>query len=292
MVTLSDIKDRAKQAISTDGDDSGSGAERIDQEQARIERAREEAREEARRQAERERVQERVEDARDVGEEEGEALAGDEPSTATKVVRALRKRDPQTGRRVDAEIGADDSNGNSGTIETVTQAIETATDRVAEAEGEGGVIENIDKAMATDFDGDGEPFAGELGLQTNDRAEIENQAFGTLDERVTTNEQNISQLEGEVFGSSRQQATANVDRMSPGGVDGMGASAGAGAGLDGGLEPINGLGGLGGPDVGGPSGGLSGGSGEVDDGAANESVVETAGSPGLREMGIDPEDGL
>jgi len=269
MVTLSDIKERAQQAVSTDGndsDDSDSSTERIDQEQARIERAREEAREQARKQAERERVKERVEDARDVGEQEGEALAGDDPSTATKVVRALRKRDPQTGRRVDAEIGEDDD--GSGTIETVTQAIEAATDRVAEAEGEGGVIENIDKAMATDFDGDGEPFAGELGLQTNDRAEIENQAFGTLDERVTTNEQNISQLEGEVFGSSRQQATANVDRMSPG------------AGLDGGLEPINGLG--------GPTGGLSGGFGEVDDGAANES----AGAPGLQEMGIDPEDGL
>jgi len=34
------------------------------------------------------------------------------------------------------------------------------------------------------------------------------------------------------------------------------------------------------------------GQASLDDGAANESVVESAGAPGLREMGIDPEDGL
>lgn len=267
MVTLSDIKDRAKQAVSTDGDDnddSDSRTERIDQEQARIERAREEAREQARRQAARERVQEQVEQAREEGAEAGRQEAG---------------------------VADDAGDGDDrGTLARVTDAIEAATDRVADADGE--IIDDIDTAMSTDFDNDGEPFGAELGLQTNDRAEIENQAFGQLGERVTTNEQNITQLEGEVFGGPRQQGTANVDRMSPGGVGGMGASASAGAGLDGGLEPINGLGGLGGPDVGGPSGGLSGGLVEVDEGAANESVVESAGAPGLREMGIDPEDGL
>ena len=272
MVTLSDIKERAQQAVSTDGDDndgSDSGTERIDQEQARIERAREEAREQARRQAARERVQEQVEQAREEGAEAGRQEAGVAD---------------------DAGDGAGGNGDDRGTLARVTDAIEAATDRVADADGE--IIDDIDTAMSTDFDNDGEPFGAELGLQTNDRAEIENQAFGQLGERVTTNEQNITQLEGEVFGGAQQQGTANVDRMSPGGVGGMGASASAGAGLDGGLEPINGLGGLGGPDVGGPSGGLSGGLVEVDEGAANESVVESAGAPGLREMGIDPEDGL
>jgi hypothetical protein len=42
----------------------------------------------------------------------------------------------------------------------------------------------------------------------------------------------------------------------------------------------------------GAAGGFSGGLVEVDEGAANESVAETGNVPGLREMGIDPEEGL
>jgi hypothetical protein len=85
--------------------------------------------------------------------------------------------------------------------------IQTATEQVSERGGDGSVIENIDTAMGTDFDNDGEPLGAELGFQTNDRAGVENEALGTLGERVSQNENNISSLESEVFGSpsSNQQ---------------------------------------------------------------------------------------
>jgi DNA anti-recombination protein RmuC len=184
MVSLSDIKERAKDAVSRDGDS------RIDQGEARVERARQEAREEARREAQRQEVQERVAQAREEGREAGEQAANDR-----------------------------------GTLQRVTEAISAATEQVGDNDGQ--IIDDIDAAMGTDFDGDGEPFGAELGFQTNDRGQAENQAFGTLGERVTTNEQNITSLESEVFGGTSQRQTSDADRMSPGGVGvGFGSVAG------------------------------------------------------------------
>jgi hypothetical protein len=224
MVSLSDIKERAKDAVSRDGDS------RIDQAEARVERARQEAREEARREAQRQEVQERVEQARQEGRKAGQ-----------------------------------DADSQTGTLQRVTEAISAATEQVGD--NDGAIIDDIDAAMSTDFDDDGEPFGAELGLQTNDRAEVENEAFGTLGERVSTNEQNITSLESEVFGGSTRQGTSNVDRMSPGGIGGMGG----------------GLGAMGGSTVGGPTGGLSGG---VDEGGNEAALGVNAGAPSLEEMGL------
>jgi hypothetical protein len=180
MVSLSDIKERAQQAVSSDSDDSG----RIDQADARVERARQEAREAARREAQREQVEQRVQQAR----EDGRA----------------------------AVDGADSE--NKGTLERVSDIIETATEQVADADGLS--ADDIDTAMGTDFDQDGEPLAGELGLQTNDRGAAENQAFDSLGARVDANEQGIASLESEVFGSGSQQQASRADPMSPGGFGG------------------------------------------------------------------------
>jgi hypothetical protein len=170
MVSLSDIKSRAKKAVSTDGNDNS----RIDQEQARVERARQEAQ----REAERERVRERVEQARE-------------------------------------EAGQQDTD-EQGTLNRAAEVIQTATEQVSERADGGSVIEDIDQAMGTDFDNDGEPLAAEFGFQTNDRADVENDALGTLGDRVSQNERNISSLESEVFGSPSQRSSNQQDPMSPG----------------------------------------------------------------------------
>jgi hypothetical protein len=250
MVSLSDIKDRARQAVSSDSTDSD--ASRIDQADARVERARQEAREEARREAQREQVEQRVEEAREQAREEGRAAVDG----------------------VDTDAGADATEGK-GALERVTDIIDSAAQQVADADGL--AADDIDAAMGVDFDNDGEPLAGELGLQTNDRAAVENDAFGTLGERVRTNEQNITTLESEVFGSTQQSASRR-DPMSPGG--GAAFAGGAAFGGTAGVPAEN------------PGGGFSGGLVELDEGAANGSVVETADVPGLEEMGFDPDEGL
>jgi chromosome segregation ATPase len=202
MVSLSDIKERAQQAVSSDSDDSDG---RIDQAEARVQRARQEALEEARKEAQREQVQQRVQQAREEAREEGRAAVEDTDESDTE---------------------------SKGTLAQVADVIETATEQVADADGL--AADDIDAAMGTDFDDDGEPLAGELGLQTNDRAAVENDAFGTLGERVTENEQGIASLESEVFGSQSQRQAADSDPMSPGGFGaGFGGVGGAGGGLGG-----------------------------------------------------------
>jgi hypothetical protein len=141
-----------------------------------VERARQEAREEARREAQREQVEQRVQQAREQAREEGRAAVDG----------------------VGDDDGADADSEAKGTLERVSDIIETATEQVADADGLS--ADDIDAAMGTDFDNDGEPLAGEFGFQTNDRAAAENQAFGGLGERVRANEQGIASLEAEVFG--------------------------------------------------------------------------------------------
>jgi len=87
MTTFDEIRQRARQALATD--DSG----RIDQEQARIERARREAR----RQARQERTQQRVQDARQQERERvlsGEADQGliDSVTSTLRLSRASRQQ--------------------------------------------------------------------------------------------------------------------------------------------------------------------------------------------------------
>ena len=146
MTTFDEIRQRARQALATD--DSG----RIDQEQARIERARREAR----RQARRERTQQRVQEARQ------------------------RERERVLSGKAD-----------QGLIDSVTSTLATATDAVAD--GDGDRADDLRRAMSTDFDGDGDPLAGELGLQSGRRGDA-------LAEQVNDNTGRIDDLETGVEG--------------------------------------------------------------------------------------------
>jgi hypothetical protein len=253
MVSLSDIKERAQQAVSTDGDDDDSSTaqeqeqERIDQKQARIERAREEAREQARRQKIREDVQEEVEAAREEGAKEGRRSA-------------------------------------STTFERVSDAIQTATERVADTNIDDEMFADMEDAFGQDFDGDGQPFGSEIGL-------------GGSPAPMQT-EQSVTRMEAETFGQPNQQLVADADRMSPGGLNDAALAPAPGSGLQGGLEPIAGISGLQEPrpQTGGGTGGLSGSLAAMDSPQPSERNsqrrVEDSVAPTFEEMGLRPEDQL
>jgi hypothetical protein len=128
---------------------------RTDQAEARVERARKEARKEAKR----ERVQQRAEKAR---EEERERVLNED-------------------------------RGSGGIVSSVVSTIEEATEAVDDGDNER--LDDISQAMGTDFDGDGEPFAQEIGLQSAARADAENQAIQGLGQQVDRNTGRISELE-------------------------------------------------------------------------------------------------
>ena len=147
----------------------------------------ERARQEARKEAKRERVQQRAEKAR---EEERERVLND-------------------GR-------------GGGIVSSVVSTIEQASDAVDDGDNER--LDDISRAMGTDFDGDGEPFAQEIGLQSAARADAENQALSGLGQQVDRNTGRIGELEDvgvpdPGFGSANP---AGVD--SGNGNDGFGVS--------------------------------------------------------------------
>lgn len=133
------------------------GSEEIDQEQARIERAREEARREARR----ERTQDRVEQAREEA-----------------------RREVREGTDTD----------NDGKLSSFLSAFDDAMG-VAD-DGDNDSVDEAREVLQTDFDGDGEPFAAEMGLQTQQRARQENEAVSELRDRVNRNTERIDEFHG------------------------------------------------------------------------------------------------
>jgi hypothetical protein len=154
------IRNRIASALGRggDGDDDD---ESIGQLEARIERARQEARAEARTQQRRERVQQAREQAR--AEALDEPAPGEEP--------------PGTLQRIAGAVG---------------QAVEAVDD------GDRETFDDFEMAMQTDFDGDGDPFANELGLAA-DRETEQTQAFaGGLANEVRENSASIDLLENEL----------------------------------------------------------------------------------------------
>jgi len=166
MVNLNDIKNKAKE-LKERATDENLGPDRgtMDQEQARIERARQEARQEA----ERKRVQQRVDEARENARE-----------------NVLTEEQSITSR--------------------VTDALQSAANAVDDGDDE--VLDDLGTAFQTDFDGDGEPFSAELGLQGNQRAQAENQAIESLEQEVSANRGDIDELFG--FGDSADQGSEEI----------------------------------------------------------------------------------
>jgi hypothetical protein len=158
MSKLSDIKDSAARLARRRRGDG-----QPDQEQARIERAKQEARQEARR----ERTQQRVQQARQQERE-----------------RVLEGNDDQ------------------GLVSSLTSTISTAADAVADGDGER--VDDVRRAMGTDFDGDGQPLADELGLQSSARADAEDRKLGAIEDLANDNANRIGTVEDDLDALSPQ----------------------------------------------------------------------------------------
>ena len=172
MTSLSDIKRRARSIASRRGDgDLGPNRGTMDQEQARIERAKQEARQEARR----ERTQQRVQEAR---QEERE--------------RVLEGKDEQ------------------GLVSSITSTVATAAAAVAENDGEG--VDAVRRAMGTDFDGDGQPLADGLGLQSSARDDAEDRKRGAIEDLANDNAGRIGAVEDDLDSLSPQSGRGGQRR--------------------------------------------------------------------------------
>jgi hypothetical protein len=176
MSKLSDIKDSAARLARRRRGDG-----RTDQEQARIERAKQEAR----REAKRERVQQRTQQAR---EQERE--------------RVLEGKDEQ------------------GLLSSVASTISTAASAVDDGDNER--VDDVRRAMGTDFDGDGQPLADELGLQSSARADAEDKKLGAIEDLANDNASRIGAVEDDLDALSPQS-----ERRRGSGRDGGGRSAGS-----------------------------------------------------------------
>lgn len=117
----------------------------------------ERARMEARKEAKREKVQQRTQQAR---ERERERVLNDE---------------------------------NGGIVSSITDAIGEAAEAVDD--GDNQRLDDVSRAMGTDFDGDGETVADELGLQSARRADAEDNALDGLSQQVDRNTGRIGDLE-------------------------------------------------------------------------------------------------
>jgi hypothetical protein len=229
MSRLSEIKERAqqlKQQVQNRGDEQNLGPDRgtMDQEQARIERARQEARKEA----ERERVKERVQEEREQTKEQ--VKEGKDPS------------DDSIGSRI---------------VETISTAAEAVDD------GDNEQLDDVNRAMQSDFDGDGEALGAELGFQTQSRAQEENQALTQLGQRVDDNRDDINSL--------------NRGSQSSGGSTG-----GGGGGFGGGSLEDMGF---------GTDDGDGFGAGSLEDmGISEDDIGGGLGGGSLEDMGFDADD--
>ena len=164
MTTFDQIRRRARSIASRRDDNLGSDRGTMDQEQARIERAKQEAR----REAKRERVQQRTQQARQ--EERQRVLNGDDD--------------------------------DRGLLSSITSTVSTAADAVADNDGEN--VDDVRRAMGTDFDGDGQPLADELGLQSARRADAEDRKLGAIEDLANDNANRIGSVENDLDALSPQ----------------------------------------------------------------------------------------
>lgn len=170
MSRLDKIRERVAQ-IRGGGDNLGPDRGTMDQEKARIERARQEAR----REAKQEKRRQQVEQAR---ESERERVLNDD---------------------------------GGGVVSSVTSAIQTAAESVDDGDGVG--VDDLSEAFGTDFDGDGEPFAQELGLQSAKRARVENQQIRGISRQADRNTGRIGELED--IGVGQPPTTGSRDQTTP-----------------------------------------------------------------------------
>jgi hypothetical protein len=163
MTTFDQIRRRARSIASRRDDNLGPDRGTMDQEQARIERAKQEAR----RKAKRERVQQRAQQARQ--EERQRVLNGDD---------------------------------DRGLLSSITSTVSTAANAVSDNDGE--TVDDVRRAMGTDFDGDGQPLADELGLQSARRADAEDQKIGAIEDLANDNANRIGSVENDLDALSPQ----------------------------------------------------------------------------------------
>jgi hypothetical protein len=154
------IRERVRQLAGRGGDTDTDGE--IDQLEARKERARQEARQEAAAEAR----QAEVDEARE---------------------QAFKERRSEA-------FGEDDS--GPGALSRVASAVGNAVDAVDDGDNE--FMDDFETAMQTDFDGDGDPFAAELGLQSDRESEQVEQVTGALANQVNENTAGIDMLQQQV----------------------------------------------------------------------------------------------
>jgi len=97
----------------------------------------------------------------------------------------------QQAREAERERVLNDENG--GIVSSITDAINSATEAVDD--GDDQRLDDVSRAMGTDFDGDGETLADEFGLQSARRADAEDNALDGLSQQVDRNTGRIGDLE-------------------------------------------------------------------------------------------------
>lgn len=144
----------------------------------------------------------------------------------------------QQAREAERERVLNDEGG--GIVSSISDAINSATEAVDD--GDNQRLDDVSRAMGTDFDGDGETFADELGLQSARRADAEDNALDGLSQQVDRNTGRIGDLEEMGF-----EPPTESRRQRGGDSGGAGLFGGGTAG--GGMDP-DGFG-FGGGDTGG-----------------------------------------
>jgi hypothetical protein len=148
----------------------------------------------------------------------------------------------QQAREAERERVLNDENG--GIVSSITDAIGEATEAVDD--GDNQRLDDVSRAMGTDFDGDGETFADELGLQSAARADAEDNALDGLSQQVDRNTGRIGDLEEMGIEPPRDEAQPRGGfggGTTGGGFGGSDTAGGFGGGdttggaLGGGLDP-------------------------------------------------------
>jgi len=97
----------------------------------------------------------------------------------------------QQAREAERERVLNEEGG--GIVSSITDAINSATEAVDD--GDDQRLDDVSRAMGTDFDGDGETLADEFGLQSARRADAEDNALDGLSQQVDRNTGRIGDLE-------------------------------------------------------------------------------------------------
>jgi len=134
--------------------------------------------------------------------------------------RKEAKREQRQEKVADAREKARKRAKRGGVVGNVVEAISSAADAVDDGDNER--IDDIKTAMQSYFDGDGEDLAAEFGLQSQSRAQAENQSLSALGDRVASNSEDINSLEAELGQTDpgRPESTGAADDVGLGGFGG------------------------------------------------------------------------